>query len=234
MNNIPIPVENLPTLYPWYKKVASNITYYLSQIPLLPRHNLLTRRDIREIREKIQDGDVILGGNFQHMSWVFIDGIVTHAMSYIGKGRCIHAFAHGVNYVSLRRVVRTYDTLIILRPYWQSQDQIRSFKKNIQTHIWKPYDFFFWLDAEYIESYFCTKLVNDALIASGYDTQLLSVRAERNIIDTVLDKTFRAHRILKPEEMIHGNFETILFSHNIRKIWEEYTLVGWKISQLLP
>lgn len=93
-NNIPTPVANLPTEYPWYKRLGSNITYYFSQIPLMPRGNLLSRRDIRDIREKIQDGDVILGGNFQHMSGVFIDGIVTHAMSYLGKGRCIHAFAH--------------------------------------------------------------------------------------------------------------------------------------------
>ncbi|MFZ2256057.1 MAG: hypothetical protein WAW59_01325 [Patescibacteria group bacterium] len=45
-----------------------------------------------------------------------------------------------------------------------------------------------------------------------------SVRETENIIDTVFDKTFRAHRVLKPEEMIHGKLETVFFSHNIRKI----------------
>jgi cell wall-associated NlpC family hydrolase len=135
MNNIPIPVDNLPSVYPWHKRVGSNITYYFSQIPLMPRKNLLSRRDIRDIRSRIQDGDVILGGNFQHMSGVFIDGIVTHAMSYLGKGKCIHAFAHGVSYVSLRKIIRTYDTIIILRPYWHNRNQIGLFQRNIEKHI---------------------------------------------------------------------------------------------------
>ena len=134
-NNIPTPVENLPVSYPWYKRIGSNITYYASQIPLAPRKNLLSRRDIRDLKSNIQDGDVILGGNFQHMSGVFIDGIVTHAMAYIGKGRCIHAFAHGVSYISLRKILRTYDTLIILRPHWHNASQITLFKKIITKHI---------------------------------------------------------------------------------------------------
>ena len=233
-NNIPTPVENLPVSYPWYKRIGSNITYYASQIPLAPRKNLLSRRDIRDLKSNIQDGDVILGGNFQHMSGVLIDGIVTHAMAYIGKGRCIHAFAHGVSYISLRKILRTYDTLIILRPHWHNASQITLFKKIITKHIWKPYDFFFWVDAEYVESYFCTKLVNDALILSGYNTRLLSIRGGSNFVDTVLDNTFRAHRVLKPEEMIHGNFEIVYYSHNIARVWEEYTPVGWKIAQILP
>lgn len=233
-NNFPDPIENLPVSYPWYKRLGSNITYYFSQIPLRPRANLLTRRDMRDIREKIQEWDVLLAGNFQHMSGVFIHGIVTHAISYLGKGRCIHAFAHGVAYISLRRILRTYDTIIILRPYWHNQAQVKSFREHIERHIWKPYDFFFGVDAEYIESYFCTKLVNDALIESGYDTWLHSVRDTENIIDMALDKTFRAHRVLKPEEMIHWRFETVFFSHNIRKIWEEYDLVWGKIAQILP
>ncbi|MFZ2256056.1 MAG: hypothetical protein WAW30_05765 [Patescibacteria group bacterium] len=78
---------------------------------------------------------MILGGNFQHMSGVFIDGIVTHAISYLGKGKCIHAFAHGVAYISLRRILRTYDTIIILRPYWHNQTQVKSFREHIERHI---------------------------------------------------------------------------------------------------
>ena len=54
-SNFPYPVENLPVSYPWYKRLGSNITYYFSQIPLIPRANLLTRRDMRDIREKIQE-----------------------------------------------------------------------------------------------------------------------------------------------------------------------------------
>ena len=69
------------------------------------------------------------------MSGVFIDGIVTHAISYLGKGRCIHAFAHGVVYTSLRKILRIYDTIIILRPYWHNQAQIISFKDHIERHI---------------------------------------------------------------------------------------------------
>jgi hypothetical protein len=86
-------VENFPASYPWYKKWGSNITYHLSRIPFFPRKNKLIGTDIRNVKKIIQNGDILLVGNFQHISGVIIPGIVTHAIGYIGKGRCIHAFA---------------------------------------------------------------------------------------------------------------------------------------------
>lgn len=214
---ISYPVTNFPPWYPWHKIWWSNITYWFSQIPLWPRNNSLSRADIRKMRYLLQDGDIILWGNFHHMSGVFIAWVVTHAITYIGKWRCIHAFAHGVWFISLRKIWRTYDTIIILRPYWQSQKQRKSFRETIITKIGKPYDFFFWLEKTPEEAYFCTELINESLRKNQYETLLDSVKNSEDIIDRILDSTFRAHRVLSPEGMIYGNFEVIFHSENIQK-----------------
>lgn len=134
-------VTNFPSDYPWYRRWGSNITYFCSQIPFAPRKNLLTRKDLRTIQRCIAPGDILLVGNFQHASALFIEGIATHTIAYMGKGRCIHAFAHGVSYTPLRKVLRTYDTVLLIRPYkFSGQDIYFTF---LREKIGKPYDFYF-------------------------------------------------------------------------------------------
>jgi hypothetical protein len=210
--DIPI-VANFPTNYPWYKKWWSNITYWVGQIPWFPRHNSLSRSDIRRIKSLIRAWDVILVWNFQHASALFIAWVVTHAIAYLWKWRCIHAFAHGVSYISLRKIVRTYDSVILLRP--RRNDFYRKYFLWLIDKIGKPYDFFFWIDDTNEEKFFCTKLINDVMTASGYNTWLQSIRFPDNVVDTLLDTTFCAHRVLTPEQMIGGNFSVVFHSENI-------------------
>lgn len=231
--NSTLPIKNFPPRYPWYKRLGSNITYWLSQIPLWKRRNNLSRLDIRDIWSTIRTGDVILVGGFRHISWLFIEGIVTHALSYTGRGRCVHAFAHGVSYTGLRKVCRMYDTVIILRPRWQSEEQLQKYRNNLIAKIGQPYDFFFWLEEKGERIYFCTRLVNDSLQESWYNSWLESVKKANDIIDETLDDAFRAHRILMPEEMIYGNFDVVLTSHNITTEWEKYILREGKFREII-
>jgi hypothetical protein len=227
------PIHNFPKDYIWYKKIWSNITYYLSQISFLSRKNLLTNNDIRHIKKNIQNGDILLGWNFQHVSWLVIEWIVTHAMGYIGKWKCIHAYAHGVWLIWLRKILRTYDTLILIRPFWDSEKQKLEYRKFLISKLWIPYDYFFWLEENGEEKYFCTKLINDALISVWYNSNLESVRQINNSIDEILDTSFRIHRILKPQDMIYWNFQKIFFSENIQENKNTYSLIKWKFWTLL-
>lgn len=224
----PNPVANFPPWFPWYKKLGGNITYWLSQIPLWRRKNNLTRTDIKQIWNQIQTWDILLVGNFIHISGLFIDWVVTHALSYTGKWRCIHAFAHGVSYIGLQKVIRHYDTAIILRPYWKWNEAM-TFRNSLIQKLWTPYDFYFWLDEKENDAYFCSQLINDSLQEIGYKTHLASIRNTENILDEVLDKTFRGHRILLPDTMIYGNFEIIFHSHNIQKEGGKYVLTKNKL-----
>jgi hypothetical protein len=226
-------VHNFPPSYPWYKRWWSNITYHLSRVPFFPRKNQLTGADIKEVKKHIQNGDILLAGNFQHLSWLVIPGIVTHAMGYIGKGRCIHAFAKWVAFISLHRVFRSYDTLVLIRPRWQSDTQIRLYRDFLIEKIGMPYDFFFWLDKESVESYFCSELVNEWLKSALYDSWLSSLREAKDDIEKALDKTYRAERALKPEEMIYGNFDVVTFSHNIREKDGQYVLKNGEFSKYI-
>lgn len=230
--NFPLPIKNFPSGYPWYKRLGSNITYLVSQIPLSKRGNKLSSYDITTIWQKIRTGDILLVWNFHHASGIFIDGIVTHAIAYVGKGRCIHAFAHGVSYIWLRKVCRMYDTLVILRPRWQSEEQLQKYRNNLIAKIGQPYDFFFGLEEKTEDVYFCTRLINESLLSSGYSSWLDSIRNPENILDITLDETFRAHRALLPEDMLYGNFDVTFYSHNITKEWEKYILPEGKIEFL--
>lgn len=211
----PIVVSNFPAWYPWYKKVWSNITFLLSHIPIWPRRNKLSKSDIKNIKNTIESWDIILAGSYHEVSWLFIDGIVTHAIAYVDRWRCVHAFAHGVSSIGLKRTCRTYDTIILLRPHWRSTEQKGEYLKTIISNIGKPYDFYFGLWNNPWESYFCTELINDSFRKINYDTLLESIRPPSDELDKILDDTFRAHRALSPEEMIYGNFEVIFYSENV-------------------
>lgn len=180
----------------------------------------------------MRTGDVILVGGFHYISGFFIDGIVTHALSYVGRGRCIHAFAHGVSYIWLRKVCRMYNTLVILRPRWDSEEQQQQYRNKLIAKIGQPYDFFFWLEEKSEKIYFCTRLMNDSLQEVWYDTKLESIKKSDDIIDETLDDAFRAHRILLPDEMIYGNFDVVFFSHNIEYREGKYILPHGKIDFL--
>ncbi len=220
MNNINYtPVKNFPIWFPWYKKLWANITYFISQIPLYPRKNKLSRNDIHEVWNKIQPWDIILVWNFQYVSGIAIEWVVTHALSYTRKWRCIHAFAHGVSYIWLRKVCRIYDTLFILRPCWKNHNQRYIYLNHLVEKVGKPYDFFFWLKDSSEETFFCTELINKTLLEIGYETWLKTLEDKKNLLDIALDKTMRAHRILLPKKMLEWNFEIIFSSHNLRK-WE--------------
>jgi hypothetical protein len=224
------PVDNFPKDYPWWKRVWSNITYWISLISLRKRKNALTKSDIDTLYRNIKKWDMLLLWNFQHASGFFIEWVVTHATAYVGKWRCIHAFAYGVNYISLRSIMRTYDTYILIRPLY-AEGWVELFQRQIVLHIGKPYDFFFWADKKN-ETYFCTRLLNDTLQKIGYETGLKSIKESQNIIDQTLDATYALHRVLKPNEMLYGNFEVIAFSHNIIYTDNQYVFrdgIFWKI-----
>ena len=219
------PVNNFPASYPWYKKWGANITYYLSSIPLWPRKNALYSDDIASIYITIRTGDIILVWNFRHLSWLFIEWSVTHALVYMGRWKCIHAYAHGVSYIGIRKICRSYDTCIILRPRWRDDSQLMDFCTHIVSQLWKPYDFFFWTDQENT-TFFCTRLINDSLQKVAYDSWFNSIREAKNIVDSLFDSSFRGHRILQPEEMAYGNFDVVFISHNIDCRDGKYRLIS--------
>lgn len=228
------PITNFPQRYPLYKRIGGNITYFLSQIPIGKRKNLLSWKDIRQIRKIATEWDILLWGSFSHVSGIFIEWSVTHAMAYIGKGRAIHAFAQGVSFISLKKILRTYDSIIILRPYWKNDMQKQEFRALLEKEVGKPYDFYFWLEDSEDIAYFCTRLINDLLIRIGYETRIDSIHWPKNIIDKILDPVFRAHRVLKPQEMLLGNFEVVFYSHNIEKVNNSLELTEERLLYFFP
>lgn len=205
-------LKNFPPNFPWYKKLGAHITYHFSKIILFPRKNLLSKADIQAARKIIAPWDIILCGNYRETSALFIPGLVTHTIAYIDKGRCVHSSAHGVRYLSLRKVLRIYDSLLILQPFWKEPSQKLGYLESIIAKLGAPYDFYFGLGER---EYFCSWLINSSLLEAWYETGLHTVRPVDNFFDEVTDDILRAHRALKPEDFIRGNFKAVFYSHNI-------------------
>ncbi|MBP9812106.1 hypothetical protein KBC86_01880, partial [Candidatus Gracilibacteria bacterium] len=149
-------------------------------------------------------------------------GLVTHTIAYIGKGRCIHAGAHGVKYISLGKILRIYDSLVIIRPSFRDSNQKSSYLESIIAKLGAPYDFYFGIGER---EYFCSGLVNSSLLDAGYETGLHTVRPMGNLFDEITDSVLRAHRALKPEDFLQGNFKTVFYSHNIKNINGKFELI---------
>lgn len=214
-------ITNFPKGFPWYKKCLSNMTFWISQIPLPWRRNALSKWDIKNLKRNIESGDIILCGNYHEASSVLIPGIMTHTIGYTHHGRCIHAIWSGVSYIWLRRVYRSYDSFILIRPRWKNREQKETFMKFLVSQIWKPYDFFFWNSEK--SGYFCTALINSWLSHANYDSWLVSIYPPSNEIDTLFEN-ITLHRALTPDSFMYANFDIIVHSSNITKNNNNYDL----------
>ncbi len=214
-------VTNFPADFPIYKKYLSNITFWISQIPLSWKRSKLWKKDIQKLKTSIKTGDIILCGNYHEASVLLIPGIVTHVIGHTQYWRCIHATGHGVSYISIKKICRTYDSYILIRPNWKTKDQSYSFIQYLISQIWKPYDFFF--GTENVDTYFCSKLINEWLLLSNYDSWLVSIYPFRDEIDKIIDP-ITIHRALTPADFLSGNFDIITHSSNIIKDNHTYVI----------
>jgi len=191
---------------PFYKIILYNFLIIVLGINLPPRKNWLTKQDLLNFKKNIEIGDVVLVGNLRTLFAKLAGGVLTHSMIYVGNDKFINSTIDGVGYLTLKNVFLKYDTLTILRvpktKKIKNRDEI--IKKAInfaKKRIKKPYDYEL---SHRKESFFCTKLVNEAFLNSGFDTGLNSV-----------DKPYL--KVLKPMDFFNSNFNLVHFSKNLKK-----------------
>ncbi len=203
------PIRNFTEGTGLISKILYNTIFYLGAIRFLPINNGLTSRDKERIVETVRKGDIILLGNLRYLSKLLIHNILTHSAVYTGEGGIIHATVHGVKNHTLSETLRQYDTCVILRvpgKNIQREKLIRNFLRQVKNKMDIPYNFLF---DNRSDAVFCTKLINDALLNSGYETGLKSVipKSEKSI----LLKNIPLHPIM----FLEGNFKRILISQNL-------------------
>ena len=194
--------------------LLEKIIYYLTNKVGHNRKNELTVEDIKKLHT-IKKGDILLLTDYKDILYktVFetIGDLFTHVALYEGYNKIVHANSMGVHENSLHYVAKMYDAYVILRPKQKGFETAACKYAKSQLHL--PYDFTFTGDTQHS---FCTELVNEAYKCAGYPTQLSSIHryhsTQKKAFSWVIGYT-----ALRPDEMLHGNFDIIAFSHNLSR-----------------
>lgn len=149
----------------WLETLYANLVYQIGLIPITVRKAQLTHREYVESAPLLRRGDIVLVGQSRYVSALFIRGVFTHSLIYIGDGECIEARGRGVHLVSYESLFSHYDRLAILRVDGLTEEQANGVVDFALEHIGDPYDF--WLDYTDRRAWFCTELICAALVAQG-------------------------------------------------------------------
>lgn len=141
----------------------------LGQIRLSFNEKALKKHDYKMVKRAIRKGDVFIVGNLKVASRVLMRGPLTHATIYTGGGQFYHSIAHGVERISLKQVFKIYDTCVLLRPSYSDKRSVVQSVKFIKLQKGKPYNFD---TGNKRDSYYCTELVRDSLVAGCVDVKL--------------------------------------------------------------
>ena len=216
--DIPLPPTESPTLTKIRiitKIIKEKIILFFTKIGIHRRYNLLITKDIIKTYLKLRRGDIILTGNFNTPVNLIIPGALTHAALYLGRGKIIHSIRTGVEYSSVKKLLKQSDTIVILRLPRNTKRKHRLIKNAIiyaKQQLGKPYENFFKEDKKH---FFCTELVNESYKYAGYNTKLKSIKPFRTKIEKMQKNILDITHWLKPIEFMHSNFRIIFLSHNL-------------------
>lgn len=195
-------IQNFPKKYPWWRKILTNIIFFFGGMVIHERKNLLNNWDLLRATYCLKKGDVVLVGQLQKISSIFIGGPLTHTLLYIGHRRFIHSMADGVEYTDLHEIFCQNDTIAILREKKISKSKIQKIIEYAKEEIGKPYDFEFEIDKN---KFYCSELVACVYIRSGSDCGI-KIQSRKN-----------NSKIIKPVDFINEKFKIIMLSHNLKQ-----------------
>ncbi len=182
-----------------WEKIAANLMFMFSVTKISFREKMLTKKEYHQIKKIIRAGDILLVGSLRRAVRLTTFEPVTHSILYVGHRRGVHAAADGVEYISLKKIFKEYDSLILLRPKINEEGRKKitsSAVKYAKSQIGKPFDFLF---ENGPDKFYCTHLVYDSFKNADFDTGIKVSPGD------IL-------RIIKPIEFEKGNFEKIFLS----------------------
>lgn len=194
------------------KKEISKFLFMIFNIKLTFRRNHLTDHDYLLAKKLILPGDLILVGNFQTLSGLFMGKFFTHSLLYVGGGKCVHANAKGVQKILFDKLFKTNDTLMIKRPKIENNrsEIIINTISFIKKQVGKPYDFYL---EHSNDSYFCTNLINESFKRAGFNT---GVGIQGEVKQGMLWLIWRIKRVARADDFLKANFEDIYVSKSLQ------------------
>lgn len=210
-------IENFPKSYPIYKRMLAVFLLNVFGLQVVRRKNLLTNHDITFSYDKLRRGDIVLLGNLKTVFSSVLNDPVTHVALAVNKNKIIHSITSGVEMKPMKEVYKMYDTLAILRMKSSGDVRRKQAKKAVffaKERLGEPYNFLF-DNAQ--NSFFCSALVNDALLYAGYKTKLDTYRGKDRIFRKLGIPQEHIMNAMKPAEFMKGDFDVVFLSHNLRQ-----------------
>ncbi len=195
-------VNNFARDVSWVKKILVNVWYKFGSVMVGKKKNTLVSTDKKRARKILKKGDIILAGALRRMHSIYIGGIFTHALIYIGNGSCIHAIAHGVCAVSLDEIFEEYDSMAIIRHKDASPAKIEKAIAFAKKQIGKPFDFNFTNDDEKL---YCTELLYKALHHGGLKFNMYDENRHVQLVN----------EMIHPMHLLQGSLKEVFLSRNL-------------------
>jgi len=158
----------------WLEFLFVNMLYQLGITRWNPRKNRLTAFEYQVSKDLLQLGDIIPAGQYRRVSSLIIGGVFTHALVYVGDGKCVHVDGQGVRLVDYEWIFSEFDTMAIVRVPGITPEQQRSFVDFLTSHLGEPFDY--WFDEKDERAWFCSELICAGLRAEGFKLKMCDVQ----------------------------------------------------------
>ncbi|MHB2017141.1 MAG: YiiX/YebB-like N1pC/P60 family cysteine hydrolase [Candidatus Xenobia bacterium] len=149
------------------KQVASNdlVLALDIRVPTTTKH--MSDAERAAICQAVQPGDVCLETNDAYPGWQRMERLTmrsnhTHAFLYEGNGKFLQSTTpDGVQRTDLKDYLKGRIHVMVIRPPYQSQDDVKAALSYAASQIGKPYNNAF--DESDTKSFYCSQLVSEAL-----------------------------------------------------------------------
>lgn len=166
----------------FFREVKVKIPYLgvaLMEIPILTASRKVTPRLCLKLLDTLQPGDIVLSTDNLYPGWQIFEKILgnsdyTHVGIYEGRGRILEARSgHGVIRNYLRRCLKGYQSIKVVRPAYKSPDDVKAMLLYAKKQLGKDYDVTF--DSRTDDRIYCSELVAKSLERADPD---LAVRPQ--------------------------------------------------------
>ena len=161
----------------WLEFFFVNVLYQLGITKWNPRQNRLTDFEGKVSKELLQLGDIIPAGQYRRVSSLLIGGVFTHALVYVGDGKCVHVDGLGVRLVDYDWIFTEFDTMAIVRVPGITAEQQSSLVNFLLSHVGEPFDY--WFDEKDERAWFCSELICAGLRQEGFNLNICNI--EKNL-----------------------------------------------------
>ncbi len=197
-------ITNAHSQLGWLEFTVVNLLYQIGVTRWNPRKNYLTQTEYNQVSTQVQLGDIVLVGQYRRLSSLFIRGVFTHSLVYVGDGTCVHAYAKGVEKIKFIDLFSEYDTMAIVRVPGLNTIQQEVITTFLERRLGEPYDF--WFEAKDPQAWFCSELTCAAFIAADIRLDacaaLAALPSPNNLYHGALEVVFTSSRVVESDKQL--------------------------------